>query len=124
MGAWTAAVAPCVPDPAPVGAGSVLAAPCGVPGTHPADDAALGDAAADDGVEVPWVLPGLVCATPGVALPAVGAELPSVVCVPWPSVPAPPCFGPFPSCRTVLLAWMIAWRNGCTPSETVAMTAI
>jgi len=43
--------------------------------------------------------------------------------VPLPSVPAPPVCG-WPPLSTVLLAWMIAWRNGCTPNETLAMIAI
>jgi hypothetical protein len=91
-------------------------------GTHPADDVALGDTV--DCAEALWVLPGLGCVPPGVVPPAVGVAVPSVACVPLPSVPALPCFGPFPPERTVVLAWMIAWRNGCTPSETLAMTAI
>jgi hypothetical protein len=43
---------------------------------------------------------------------------------PSPSVPAVPFCGAVPPLRTVLLAWMIAWRKGCTPNETLAMTAI
>ncbi len=43
--------------------------------------------------------------------------------VPLPSVPAPPVSG-WPPVSTVWLAWMIAWRNGCTPNETLAMIAI
>ena len=43
--------------------------------------------------------------------------------MPLPSVPAPPVGG-WPPVSTVLLAWMIAWRNGCTPMETLAMIAI
>jgi hypothetical protein len=52
-------------------------------------------------------------------------ELPSSpVGVPLPSVPAPPVCGGWPPVSTVVLAWMIAWRNGCTPNETLAMIAI
>ncbi len=40
-----------------------------------------------------------------------------------PSVPAPPV-GRWPPVSTVVLAAMIAWRNGCTPNETLAMIAI
>jgi hypothetical protein len=47
----------------------------------------------------------------------------SPVGVPLPSVPAPPDGG-WPPVSTVLLAWMIAWRNGCTPNETLAMIPI
>lgn len=43
--------------------------------------------------------------------------------VPLPSVPAPPDWF-WPPVSTVLLAEMSAWRNGCTPSEMLAMTAI
>ena len=43
--------------------------------------------------------------------------------MPLPSVPAPPVFV-WPPLSTVLLAWMIAWRKGCTPNETVAMMAM
>jgi hypothetical protein len=47
----------------------------------------------------------------------------SPVGVPVPSVPAPPdCCWPPDS--TVVLAWMIAWRNGWTPNETLVMIAI
>ncbi len=44
--------------------------------------------------------------------------------VPVPSVPAPPVCGGWPPVSTVVLAAMIAWRNGCTPNETLAMIAI
>jgi hypothetical protein len=47
----------------------------------------------------------------------------SPVGVPLPSVPAPPV-GCWPPVSTVLLAWMIACRNGCTPNETLAMIPI
>jgi hypothetical protein len=44
----------------------------------------------------------------------------SPVGVPLPSVSAPPdCV--WPPLSTVVLAAMIAWRNGCTPKETLAM---
>ena len=49
--------------------------------------------------------------------------VPSPVGVPLPSVPAPPVGG-WPPLSTVVLAAMIAWRNGCTPNETLAMIAI
>ena len=39
-------------------------------------------------------------------------------------MPAPPLGCGGPPLRTVLLAWMIAWRKGCTPNETLAMIAI
>jgi hypothetical protein len=55
-----------------------------------------------------------------------GAEelVESPVGAPLPSVSAPPVCGWLPPLSTVLLAWMIAWRNGCTPNETLAMIAI
>jgi hypothetical protein len=47
----------------------------------------------------------------------------SPVGVPLPSVSAPPdCV--WPPLSTVVLAAMIAWRNGCTPNETLAMIPI
>jgi hypothetical protein len=55
--------------------------------------------------------------------PADAELVPVPAGVPWPSVPALPAGDP-PPVSTVLLAWMIAWRKGCTPSETLAMTAI
>jgi hypothetical protein len=58
--------------------------------------------------------------------PSASAPLPSVaVCAPAPSVLAPlrGVSAPPPS-NTVLPAWMIAWRTGCTPNETLAMTAM
>jgi hypothetical protein len=48
----------------------------------------------------------------------------SPVGVPVPSVPAPPDCGTPPPVSTVVLAAMIACRNGCTPNETLAMIAI
>jgi hypothetical protein len=63
-----------------------------------------------------------LCGPAGV-VPVPGAPVPPPVCEPLPSVPAPPegCDGP--PLKTVLLAWMIAWRKGCTPNETLAMSA-
>jgi hypothetical protein len=54
-----------------------------------------------------------------------GAEelLPPPAGVALPSVPAPPVAA-WPPVSTVVLAAMIAWRNGCTPNETLAMIAI
>jgi hypothetical protein len=49
--------------------------------------------------------------------------VPLFVCEPFPSVRAPPLDWGARPLRTVLLAWMIAWRKGCTPSETLAMIA-
>jgi hypothetical protein len=124
LGTAAAGAAPGGAD-APAGALAVdpaVPAELGAAGTHPGDDVALGDTV--DAAEALWVFPGLGCTAPDVAAPAVGVAVPSVACVPLPSVPAPPCFGPLPPERTVVLAWMIAWRNGCTPSETLAMTAI
>jgi hypothetical protein len=63
----------------------------------------------------------VLCAPAGV-VPEPGPPVPLPACEPLPSVPAPPegCDGPL---KTVLLAWMIAWRKGCTPNETLAMIA-
>jgi hypothetical protein len=46
-------------------------------------------------------------------------RLSSLVVVPLPSVPPPDGLEP---CSTVVLAEMIACRNGCTLSETLVMT--
>jgi hypothetical protein len=60
----------------------------------------------------------------GVFVPGAEEPVTSPVGVPLPSVlPAPPACD-WPPVSTVLLAWMIACRNGCTPSETLAMIAI
>lgn len=69
-------------------------------------------------------IPGLV--VPPGAVPVACAEVPVLAGVPLPSVPAPPvcCPPPPPPLSTVVLAAMMAWRKGCTPSETLAMTAI
>jgi hypothetical protein len=63
-----------------------------------------------------------LCA-PADVVPGPVGPVPLPACEPLPSVPAPPegCDGP--PLRTVLLAWMIAWRKGCTPNETLAMSA-
>lgn len=50
----------------------------------------------------------------------VGEALPSVLAVPLP--PPLGCGGM--ALNTVVLAAMIAWRNGCTPNEMLAMIAI
>jgi hypothetical protein len=78
-----------------------------------------GDAPALD--EVAPTPAAVLCAPAGV-VPEPGPPLPLPACEPLPSVPAPPegCDG----LKTVLLAWMIAWRKGCTPNETLAMIAI
>jgi hypothetical protein len=80
----------------------------------------LGDAPPLD--EVAPTPRAVLCAPAGV-VPEPGAPLPLPVCEPLPSVAAPPggCDGPL---KTVLLAWMIAWRKGCTPNDTLAMIAI
>jgi hypothetical protein len=62
------------------------------------------------------------CAPVGVA-PAPGEPAPLLVCEPSPSVPAPPAPDGPPPLSTVLLAWMMACRKGCTPNETLAMSA-
>jgi hypothetical protein len=73
----------------------------------------------DELAPAPRVVPS---APVDVALAPAG-PVPLPVGEPLPSVPAPPpgCDGP--TCRTVVLAAMIAWRNGCTPNETLAMIA-
>jgi hypothetical protein len=48
----------------------------------------------------------------------------SPVGVPSPSIPAPPVGCGPPLLSTVLLAWMIAWRKGWTPNDTLAKIAI
>jgi hypothetical protein len=67
--------------------------------------------------------PRLAPSAPVAVAVAPAGPVPLPVCEPLPSVPAPPpgCDGP--ACRTVVLAAMIACRNGCTPNETLAMTA-
>jgi hypothetical protein len=62
------------------------------------------------------VLPELVGVPEEPVTSPVGEPVPSVV-------PGPPVCG-WPPVSTVVLAWMIAWRNGCTPNETLAMIAI
>jgi hypothetical protein len=56
------------------------------------------------------------------APPAATPLPPAVVRAPDPSATPPPACGLPPSWNTVVLAWMIAWRTGCTPIETQAMT--
>ena len=66
--------------------------------------------------------PRAVLCAPADVAPEPGPPVPLPACEPLPSVPAPP-----EGCdwlKTVLLAWMIAWRKGCTPNETLAMMAI
>ena len=67
--------------------------------------------------------PGAGPLAPDCAPPAPGDPVPLSVCEPLPSVPALPLGGDEPPLRTVLLAWMIAWRKGCTPNETLATSA-
>jgi hypothetical protein len=66
--------------------------------------------------------PRAVLCAPADVAPEPGPPVPLPACEPLPSVPAPPegCDG----LKTVLLAWMIAWRKGCTLNETLAMIAI
>jgi hypothetical protein len=89
-------------------------------GVQVADVVGRGDAGPPDEVAP---APRLVPSAPvGVAL--VPCEpVPLFVCEPFPSVPAPPLGCGGRPLRTVLLAWMIAWRKGCTPNETLAMIA-
>lgn len=63
----------------------------------------------------------LLAVAPG-AFAELDTVLPGPAGVPSPSVPAPPV-GCEPPVSTVLLAWMMACRNGWTPSETLAMIA-
>jgi hypothetical protein len=110
-GTW----APVVPDPP-----EEAVPDCAEPDVaHPAVAEGLASEAVDCGAaaELPVLEPLL-----GVR-PAADDVL-SVPCVALPRVPAPPVCGPLPPFSTVELAWMIAWRNGCTPSDTHAMTAI
>ena len=83
------------------------------------DVVGLGDALPLDEV-APAPRVGL-CAPAGVA-PAPGEPVPLLVCEPSPSVPAPPPPEGPPPLSTVLLAWMMACRKGCTPNETLAMS--
>jgi hypothetical protein len=81
----------------------------------------LGDAVPlDEGAPAPRVGP---CAPTGIA-PAPGEPVPLLVGEPSPSVPAPPPPEGPPPLSTVLLAWMMACRKGCTPNETLAMSTI
>jgi hypothetical protein len=87
-----------------------------------APQVAAAEALADEATD--WVAPAVPFAElPLGVLPGADDVL-SVVCVPLPSVPCPPCCEPLPPSSTVELAWMIAWRKGWTPSDTLAMTAI
>ena len=109
------ACAPVVPDPPEE---AVLG--CEVPGVaHPAVGEALANEA--PGCVAPAEFP--LAKLPLGVLPGTDDAL-SVVCVPLPSVPPPPLCGPVPPFSTLELAWMIAWRKGWTPSDTLAMTAI
>jgi len=61
---------------------------------------------------------------PAVVPPSASGPLPSVVvCAPAPLVPAPCCDEAAPPPSTAL-AWMMARRTGCTPMETLAMSAM
>ncbi len=71
-----------------------------------------------------WEAPALPLRVPPPSVLPGADDMLSVVCVPLPSVPCPPRCDPLPPFSTVELAWMIAWRKGCTPSDTLAMTAI
>jgi hypothetical protein len=84
------------------------------------DGVGAGDAEAPLFVAAPDA--GLLVAAAPVAVPEFDAVLPGLTEVPSPSVPAPPVVGE-PPVSTVLLAWMMACRNGWTPRETLAMTA-
>lgn len=97
---------------APVTSGSAL-------GWHLA--AAECDFAAFDFRDVPGVLPVLP-APPGAGLADDVPVPPSTVRAPLPSVPAVVRCDPLPPCNAVL-AWRMAFRNGRTPSVTLAMTA-
>ena len=73
---------------------------------------------------IPETLVGRAREPPGVAGLAGGVPPSTVVRVPFPSVPAAPRCWLVPPFSTVLLAWMIAWRNGRTISPRQRMTAI
>jgi hypothetical protein len=107
-----------VPGTDGAGAGAAVEPDAG--GWHRADDPGPGAVLPGPPVE-PEVLTGLGPAP--VVPPSASAPVPSVVvCAPAPLVPAPCCDETAPPLSTAL-ASMIAWRTGCTPSETLAMTA-
>ena len=88
-----------------------------------ADDPRSGAGSPGPPVET-GALVGLGTAAP-VAPPSASGPVPSaVVCAPAPLVPAPCCDGAPPRRSSPVPAWMIARRTGCTPSETLAMTAM
>jgi hypothetical protein len=108
-----------VPGTDGAGAGAAVEPDAG--GWHWADDP--GPGAVLPGPPVgPEVLAGL--GPLPVAPPFASAPVPSVVvCVPAPLVPAP-CCDRAPAGSSTALAAIMARRTGCTPSETLAMTAM
>jgi hypothetical protein len=91
-------------------------------GWHWADDPGPGAAPPGPPVES-GALVGLGPAAAVAPPSASGPVLSVVVCAPAPLVPAP-CRDEAPPRSSTLPAWMIARRTGCTPSETLAMTAM
>jgi hypothetical protein len=112
-----------VPESAVAGVGSPVAPDVG--GWHVAGDAVPGVAWPGPAVE-PGALVGLGWAA-AVGAPPASGPVPSGAGVPVPAVPASVRgrggYGP-PPWSTVLPAWMIAWRTGCTPNERLAMTTM
>ena len=94
----------------PAGIGVPLVTTGSKEAAHPALDVGCGAAVGvfrDDVV----VLPCPACALPEWVPPPAGGPLPLLVCVPLPSVSAPPRDGvPPPFCE--VLDWRIAWRTG------------
>ena len=91
-------------------------------GWHWADGPGPGAVAAGPPSELEG-LAGLFWA-PAVVPPSASWPLPSVVvCAPAPLVPAPCCDEAAPPPSTAP-AWMMTRRTGCTPSETLAMSAM
>jgi len=110
-----------VPGADGVGVGCAVEPDAG--GWHWAADPGLGPAPPGPALE-PEALVGLGL-TSAVAPPSASEPVPSVVdCAPDPSVPALLRGPASPPWSTVLPAWMIAWRTGCTPNETLAMTTM
>jgi hypothetical protein len=93
----------------------------GADGWHWASDPGPGAAPLGPPLE-PEALVGLGWAA-AVGPPPASEPVPVVVCVPAPLALAP-LLGWAPPLSTVVPTAMIAWRTGCTPNETLAMTTM
>jgi hypothetical protein len=94
----------------PVGIGALPVTTGSEEAAHPVLDVGCGAAVGVFREDV-VVLPCPACALPEWVPPPVGGPLPLLVCVPLPSVSAPPRDGvPPPFCE--VLDWRIAWRTG------------